>query len=237
MKNLAFLALCAFSTLCSADTFGMYGDVTVVTGPDGHPAWQLTSSPSGAGYAGIYVAFSETVTPAALTHLSANYVMVSGTFQNGAPRFSIGDTTNNASNEAYVYWGTPQPGGSFTDPNSGNTNYANTGNYADLTSTDSRVQNNGFGGGSTGASYETWDQFVASEGTTAIGYITIDLDGGYTPETAQVMDVTDFDINGVIYTPSVPSTVPEPASIGLMACACALLGGFAFFGRYRFRFL
>jgi hypothetical protein len=72
---------------------------------------------------------------------------------------------------------------------------------------------------------------VATEGATAVGYITIDLDGGLTGD--QVMDTTDFDINGTIYTPSSSPTVPEPASIGLMACAFALLAGAAFLGRTR----
>jgi hypothetical protein len=218
--SLAFCALCAFASLATADTVGTYGDTTVVTGPDGHPAWQLSSTSMGAGYSGVYVAFSELFTPAMLTQLSAQYVMLTGTFGGGAPRFSIIDTTNNSNNEAYVFWGTPQSGGSFTDPNSGNTTYANTGNYASLTSTDLRVQNNGFGGGSTGASYETWSQFVAMEGATAIGYITIDLDGGFTGD--QVMDTTDFDIDGTVYAPSAGSTVPEPGSVWMIAGALLL---------------
>lgn len=231
MKPSLVFALCACASLACADTLGTYGDTTIVTGPDGNPAWQLSSTSSGSGYSGIYVAFSETVTPATITHLSANYVMVTGTFGGGAPRFSVIDTTSNPSNEAYVFWGTPQTGGSFTDPNSGNTMYANTGNYADNTSTDLRVQNNGFGGGSTGASYETWNAFVASEPTVPIAYLTIDLDGGFTGD--QVMDVTDFDINGVIYTPTVTPTVPEPASLAPVSSGLALLAAAGLLRRRR----
>jgi hypothetical protein len=222
MKKYLFLgALCALLSPAWADTVGTYGDVQVVTGPDGNPAWQLTSSPGGVGYAGLYVEFDGSITPADLTELAADYVMLGGTFDNGAPRFSIIDTTNNTNNEAYVYWGTPEAGGSFSDPNNGNSTYAGTGNYADDLSADLRVQNNGFGGGSTGASYETWSQFVSSEGTVGIGFITIDLDGGFSSE--QVMDVGSFDINGTTYTPQT-SAVPEPGGISLLfGCACGAL--------------
>ena len=80
------------------------------------------------------------------------------------------------------------------------------------------MQNNGFGGGSTGNSYETWSQFVTMEGSVPIGYITIDLDGGFTGN--QVMDTTAFDINGTIYSPG--PAVPEPANAGLVTAALAL---------------
>lgn len=229
-KLLPLLAIAA-AAICSADTLGTYGGTTVVTGPDGNPAWQLTSAPSGTIYSGVYVAFTTLLTPATLNQLSADYVMLTGTFGGGAPRFSIIDTTGNALNEAYVYWGTPQSGGTFTDPNNGNTNYMNTGNYANVLSTDVRVQNNGFGGGTTGASYETWAQFVASEGTVPIGYITIDLDGGFTG--LQVMDTTNFDINGTVYTPGRGSSVPEPAGLALVGSGLLLAGAFAKLRRHK----
>lgn len=139
---------------------------------------------------------------------------------------SIIDTSTNNNNEAYVYWGTPQGGGSFTDPNSVKSTYANTGNYANLASMDVRMQNNGFGGGSTGESYETWNQFVAMDGGVQIGYITIDLDGGFTGN--QVMDTTDFDINNTVYTPTITPTVPEPRAGGLVLVGALLLAGIAF---------
>ena len=222
-KISVFLPIMALATagVCSADFASTYGDTQVVTGPDGNPAWQLTSDSTGPNtYSGVYVQITGPLTPATLTQLSADYVMLTGTFGGGAPRFSIIDTTSNTNNEAYVYWGTPQAGGTFTDPNNGNTNYGNTGNLANVTSTDVRVQNNGFGGGSTGASYETWDQFLASEGATQIGYITIDLDGGFTGN--QVMDTTNFDINGTTYTPT--SGVPEPATFALIGAGLLLAG-------------
>jgi hypothetical protein len=219
------LAIFACSLTASADSVGTYGDTTVVTGPDSQPAWQLSSlATSGSGYSGVYLGFTSPIAPSALTELSANYVMTTGTFGGGAPRFSIIDSTNNASNEAYVYFGTPLAGGAFNDPNIGNTSYASTGNYANLSSPDIRVQVNGFGGYSSGASYQTWSQFLADpfvSGTT-ISYITIDLDGGFTGN--QVMDIGSFNINGTVYA---PAAVPEPSSTYMVgiAAALALVGG------------
>jgi hypothetical protein len=225
---LGLLALCVFAPLIRADFVSTYDDATVVTGPDGNPAWQLTSdstNPDG----GVYVTITGTLTPATLTQLSADYVMETGTFGGGAPRFSIIDTTNNTYNEAYVYFGTPEGGGAFTDPNNGNTNYANTGNYADLSSPDVRVYSNGFGGFGNGNTGQTWAQFVASVGTVDIGYISLDLDGGFTGD--QVMDTTNFDVNGTVYAP--PAAVPEPGSFGLMLCLFAVLGIMGPFSRRR----
>jgi hypothetical protein len=222
-KSLGFLAaLCISACLAPADTVNTYGDATVVTGPDSNPAWQLTSDSSGPNtYGGVYVTITGTLTPATLTQLSADYLMLTGTFGGGAPRFSIIDTTSNTNNEAYVYFGTPAGGGSFTDPNKGNTNYANTGNYANLSSSDVRVYSNGFGGFGNGNTGQTWAQFVASVGTVDIGYLSLDLDGGFTGN--QVMDIANFDVNGTIYNPTSP--VPEPGSLNLMVCLLALLGG------------
>ncbi|MGA2212999.1 MAG: hypothetical protein ABSH31_06960 [Bryobacteraceae bacterium] len=233
--SFALLALSTMAGLCSADSIGTYGDTTVVTGPDSNPAWQLTSDSSGPNtYSGVYLNVTSTLTPATLLQLSADYVMTTGTFDAGAPRFSIGDTTSNPNNEAYIYWGTPTGGGDFTDPNNGNTSYANTGNYADLTSSDIRVYSNGFGGYGTGNTGQTWAQFLADPGVgaTQIGFISIDLDGGFGQSGSQVMDTTNFDINGVTYKPSV-STVPEPTQLGLMLPLFAMLGGTGLFLRRR----
>jgi hypothetical protein len=225
MKKLFALALCAFASLASADTIGTYGDTTVVTGPDSNPAWQLTSDSTGPNaYSAVYVTVTGPLTPDTLTELEADYVMLTGTFGGGAPRFSLIDTTSNPNNEAYIYFGTPTSGGTFTDPNNGNTNYANTGNYADSLSSDVRVYSNGFGGYGDGNTGQTWAQFLADPGvgTTQIGYISLDLDGGFTG--SQVMDTTDFNVNGTIYAPSA-SPIPEPAGLGLMACVFAAMAG------------
>jgi hypothetical protein len=229
------VAICAFAWLCSADSIGTYGDTTVVTGPDSNPAWQLTSdSGSTDTYSGVYLTITGTLTPATLTQLSADYVMQTGTFDEGAPRFSLTDTTSNPNNEAYIYWGAPTSGGDFTDPNYGNSTYANTGNYVDPTSSDIRVYSNGFGGDNTPNTGQTWAQFLASDGvaTTDIGYISIDLDGGFGATGSQVMDTTDFDINGVTYAPSA-SSVPEPRTLGMMLPLFAVLAGAGLFLRRR----
>ncbi|HEV2620422.1 MAG TPA: PEP-CTERM sorting domain-containing protein [Acidobacteriaceae bacterium] len=209
----SILALLTPAIFAHADTFGTYGDTTVVNGPTNTPVYQLTSNPALQGYAGIYVEFSGPVTLASLTQLSAQFEMTAGTISGGAPRFSIGDTTNNASNEAYIYFGTSAGGGSFSDPAPGT--YENTGNDASLLSTQINVQNNGFGGGSTGASYETFSQFVAQEGTVDIGFITVDVDGGFT--STQTADIGNFDINGTLYNPPATSgAAPEPGSLVLL---------------------
>lgn len=203
------VALLASSLCAHADTFGTYGDTTVVT-TGGTSAYQLTSNPSLSGYSGIYVEFSGSVTLADLTQLSADFEMTQGTIDNGAPRFSIWDTTNNALNEAYVFFGVPNGSGGFEDPAPGTDE--STGNVTD--SPELIVQNNGFGGGSTGASYETWAQFVAQEGSTDIGGISIDVDGGFS--SVQTADITNFDVNGTVYNPA-SAAAPEPASLLLLA--------------------
>lgn len=209
----AAIGLLAAPAAALADTSGTYGDVAVVnTGPASDPTvFQLTSDPAGAGYAGLYFAFSGPLTLSDITQLSADYQMTVGTIGGGAPRFSIGDTTNNAANEAYVYFGTPAAGGAFTDPNAGV--WANTGNYADLGSADVRVQVNGFGGDSTGASYETWADFVGHDGGVSVGFVTLDLDGGFSPPGQQML-ADNFTVNNDVLTAS--GGVAEPASWALL---------------------
>jgi len=205
-----------------ADTIGTYGDTTVVTGPDGNPAWQLESEFPIFFGGGVYVTITGTLTPDLLTQLSVDYVMVGGTFGNFAPGFSLIDTTNNVKNEAYVYWGTPQAGGTFSDPNSGNTTYANTGNYADTGSSDLRVVANGFGGDNSDTE-ETWQQFLNADGDVAIGFISIYLTGGTSINTS-ILDTANFQVNNTVYTPSGTSQVPEPRSLVLIGCLLAAMG-------------
>jgi hypothetical protein len=153
-----------------------------------------------------------------ITNLSADFQMLEGTFANGSPRFTIFDNTNNPVNAAYVYFGTPNPGGTFSDPNPGAAE--STGNYAS-NSPDLRVQVNGFNGDSTGAlPYISWDDFVSRDGTALIAYITIDLDGGYTPATAQQMQVTAFNVTAA----AAPGAAPLPAALPLFVSGAGALG-------------
>jgi hypothetical protein len=213
MRKMVFfgaLAIVCASLTARADSLGMYGDVAVT--PNG---FQLTSDTAGPGYAGIYDAISGSLTPTTLTQLNADYEMLMGTFHGGAPRFSIIDTTNNTRNEAYVYFGTPLGGGSFSDPATGST-----GNYANLLSSDVRVYNNGFGGLGNGNTGQTWADFVASVPNIQIGYITIDLDGGWAG--TQQMLVHNFTVNGQTFA----SPVPLPKSVWAGFALLGMLGVF-----------
>jgi hypothetical protein len=207
-------ALCAASVFVSAANaagINSYGDVT-----SDSSGYTLTSDPAGTGYAGIYYDYS--ASPIALnsiTNLSADFTMTQGTFGGGAPRFSIIDTTNNAFNEAYVYFGTPGTGGTFTDPNNGSPE--STGNFA--ANSDLRVQINGFNGDSTGASYITWSDFLSRDGSALVAYITLDLDGGFTGK--QQMLVTSFDV-----TPAAAGATPLPAALPLFGSVLGFAGGY-----------
>lgn len=214
---LAAIGLLAVPGAAMADSTGQYGDVQVVhSGPVTNPAvFQLTSANGAApGYAGIYFEFTNPLTLAGITQLSTDYQMTIGTFAAGAPRFTIFDNSDHA---AYVYFGTPQAGGSSTDPNAGS--YANTGNYADLMSSDLRVESNGFGGYSTGPlPHVTWADLVANAGGTLVHYVTIDLDGGYAQPNGQRMLADNFTVNSNVLA------VPEPATWAM------LILGFGFAG-------
>jgi hypothetical protein len=199
-----------------ADSLGTYGDVAVIGGD-----YQLTATKNPVGYAGVYYTAPANQVLSDITQLSADYEMTAGTFNGGAPRFSLWDTTNNPNNEAYVYWGAPQVGGTFTDPNYLSNTLNNTGNFANLASSDVRVYSNGFGGLNTPNTGMTWASFVAAEGNVPLGYISVDLDGGWAAGT-QVMLLNNININGKVYTAPAPVPLPEAAWTGLL-----ILGGFA----------
>ena len=205
-----------------ADTVGTYGEVSTVAGNI-----QLTSDTSAGhpGYAGVYWAPSGNLLLNEITQLSAEYEMTTGTFGGGAPRFSIGDTTNNTNNEAYVYWGTAVGGGTFTDPNAGSTMLNSTTNLA--ASSDLRVQINGFNGdGSTPNTYYTWSQFLARDGSAAIGFISVDLDGGFTG--TQVMQLGNFQVNDATISAAALAPLPRTVWMGLL-----LLGGVGVFRGFK----
>jgi hypothetical protein len=97
----------------SASTFSTYGDV--VTTPTGFVA---TSDTGGTGWGGLQLQLSPQISLSSITQLSADYSMTLGTTVGGAPRFTIFDQSLNS---AWVYFGNPLGGGSFSDPNTGST--------------------------------------------------------------------------------------------------------------------
>ena len=141
-------------------------DATLTAGPPSDPTvLQLTSNTALQGYAGLYYIPPSPLTLSAVVALGANYEMTTSTFGGGIPRFSIGDTTNNTNNEIYVYWGTPGPGGTFTDPNAG-LGFQNTGNL--LADGDLRFQINGVGGSTENSNtYLTFSQLEALPGVAS----------------------------------------------------------------------
>lgn len=220
MKSLYCVAAATALVIAPVSAFaqstGTYGDVaTVSTGPASNPnVFQLTSNTSGAGYAGLYFEFTSPFALSSLTQLSTDYQMTTGTFAGGSPRFTLFDSADNA---AYVYFGTPQAGGTFTDPNAGT--FANTGNYADLLSTDLRVQSNGFGGYNSGAlPYVTFADFVAAAGSANIHFATIDLDSGtFTnlPDGQQML-ADNFTVNSSVFAAADQGAVPEPSTWAML---------------------
>jgi PEP-CTERM motif len=212
--------------------FNLYGASVVIPNP-GIPGegnvLQVTSDPAGTGYGGMYYdATSSALTVGTLLNVSALYQMTEGTFGNGAPRFSLIDTTSNTNNEAYIYWGTPTGGGSFTDPHPGT--WASTGNLASLASSDVRVYVNGFGGQNTPNTGETWAQFVAAQASTQIAYVSLDLDGGFT--SAQQMITDEFTVNNAVYEAG--PDAPEPGTLTLVCLGIAGLCGYSWRQRRKF---
>lgn len=208
----AFIGLMAAPAVALADTTGQYGAVQVVnSGPASDPSvFQLTSqiSPYQPGYAGLYVEFTAPIAVSSITQLSADYEMTVGTIGGGAPRFSLWDASNH---EAYVYFGTPVGGGSFTDPTAGS--FANTGNYADMFSTAARVESNGFGGYNNQNHQESWADFLTHVGAANVSFVSLDLDGGFTSQAGQRMLADNFTVNNIVVA---AGGVPEPTGWALM---------------------
>jgi hypothetical protein len=221
------LAACLTLTASAhAGVFKLYsgGDNVVVnTGPLSDPiVFQLTSdtSPGQPGYGGMeYDARGDGLKLSQLTTLSALYQMTTGTFGGGSPRFTLFDNTSNPNNAAYIYWGTPLGGGTFSHPHPGT--FGTTGNLADTSSSDIRVYVNGFGGQNTPNTGEIFGQFVAALGNTTISFITLDLDSGWLSK--QQMFTDNFKVNGAVFN---AASTPEPASLTLLSLGFAGLAGY-----------
>ena len=214
----AFGATLMLASPASAGVFSSYSCNTSFTDCSGSAAvsggnFDLKSSTTGlVGASGLQFTPSGTLAVSGLTALSAVYDMTAGTFTGGAPRFTLFDGSNNA---AYIYWGTPTGGGSFSNPNP-NGVFASTGNYADLSSPDVRVYSNGFGGDNnpnTGVTFSTFEGLV---GSTDISNIFLDLDAGFAGN--QELLVSSFTVNNSVDT---ASPVPEPLTLSLFGAGFA----------------
>lgn len=220
----SILAVLALSPAATADALSTYGDVATIATPNTPPppaepySWQFTSNVQGTGYAGLDLQISGNLTASNLTMLSANYLMTQGTFGGGSPRFTLFD----GSNSAWIYWGTPQNGGTFTDPNGGAA-WGSTGNLAELLSGDIRVYSNGFGGDNNPNNGVSWATFLASAnvGNTQISDITLDVDGGWL--NTQQMLVSSMTVNDQVYEAS--GATPEPSTLIMMGSGIIGLAG------------
>jgi hypothetical protein len=134
----------------------------------------------------------------------------------GSPHFTLFD---DAFNTAYIYFGTPVGGGTFSNPNANNT-FASTGNYASLSSSDIRVYSNGFGGDNNPNTGVTFQDFVTDVGLTDISFITLDLDSG-SFTSAQEMLVSSFTVNNEVDTASPSPAVPEPLTLSMFGAGLA----------------
>jgi len=146
------------------------------------------------------------LTVADLLTLSADYKMTTGTFGGGSPRFTLEDASGIGT--AYIYWGTPTGGGSFSDPNAGSVGLVSTGNL--VATSDIRVYDNNFNGDGASSNFGlTWTQFVANNGNVNLGDVYLDLDGGWSMEGGQQMLVNNFTVNNQVFTAEV-APVPGP---------------------------
>jgi PEP-CTERM motif len=185
----------------------------VSSGPSG---FTLTADPAGTGYAGIYFHYDTPLLLSDVTTLSADYTWLTpSTYGAGSPRFTLFDSFNKS---AYIYFGTPAGGGTFTDPATGST-----GNYA--TDTGIRIESNGFGGVTTPPLASlTFAQFVAAAGGIGIMDLTIDVDSSFLGK--QQMLVSDFNVNGEHFELAGP--VPEPSTWAMMILGFAGVGFLAY---------
>ncbi|MBA2588430.1 MAG: PEP-CTERM sorting domain-containing protein [Alphaproteobacteria bacterium] len=192
--------------------FGTYGSTTVNGGN-----FDIVSNPTTMPYGGLYYhADPGSLTVGGLTTLSATYDMTTGSFGAGSPRFTLFDAAETGS--AYLYFGTPLGGGSFTNPSPNNV-FSSTGNYADLASLDLRVESNGFNGYNNQNHYVTFADFLASVGrASGISYVFLDLDGGYA--TTQELLIASFRVNAEKFT-AAPAAVPEPMTLTLFGAGLA----------------
>jgi len=212
----AMIAVALCSTFAAADVFSTYGNAsgsnpTLLKSDD-------ASASDTSGYAGLEDQITGTLLLSDITTLSADYEMTKGTFAAGSPRFTIFDSSFNA---AYVYFGNPNAGGGFDDPNFGSTSLNNTGNYAG--SPVLRIQSAGFGGYNSGYPYINWATLVANAGSTQVTYVTLDVDSGYAQGAANDFD-QEMLANNFAVTPSVAVPVPASATSGIV-----LLGGLVAF--------
>jgi len=217
---IAALGLVGVTRPAAADVFSTYTCDTSFACTDGtvpvsNGDFDLISN-NGANpiASGLQLQVTGTLALSNITSLSAVYSMINGTFGGGAPRFTLFDDSFAS---AYVYWGTPAGGGSFSNPNANNS-FSSTGNYADTSSSDVRVYVNGFGGQNTPNTGETWDDFVTALGATDVSYVTLDLDGGFTGN--QEMLVNSFTVNDETFT----APTPEPAALALFGTGLLALG-------------
>jgi hypothetical protein len=215
---LAVVAIVGAGSSAQANVFNPYWNVSVTNSVNG-PVWLITSDhdnpyPSTLCCGGLELQLTgPTFTLNDLTTLSAMYETMQGTFGGGSPRFTIFDMSFNS---AWLYWGTPQGGGTYTDPTPGS--FASTGNLADDMIA---VYVDGFGGVNSPNTPMTMLAFKALAGSTAISYITLDVDGGWL--STQQLITNAFTVNDAVYNPTL--SAPEPAAWAMTAIAfLSLLG-------------